>query len=36
MTALGNAMILTVTDLFSKWTEAFALPDKGQLQLLFH
>ena len=28
MTPLGNSMILTVTDLFSKWTEAFALPDK--------
>ena len=28
MTPLGNSMVLTVTDLFSKQTEAFALPDK--------
>lgn len=27
-TARGNCMILTITDLFSKWTEAYALPDK--------
>ena len=30
MTPLGNSMILTVTDLFSKQTEAFALPDKTE------
>ena len=23
-----NCIILTITDLFSKWTEAYALPDK--------
>ena len=28
MTALGNSMVLTVTDLFLKWTETFVLPDK--------
>ena len=28
ITPLGNSMILTVADLFSKWTEAFSLPDK--------
>ena len=28
MTPLGNSMVLTVTDLFSKQTEAFALLDK--------
>ena len=27
-TTQGNCMILTITDLFSKWTEAYALPDK--------
>ena len=30
MTPLGNSMILTLTDLFSKQTEAFALPDKTE------
>lgn len=30
MTPLGNSMVLTVTDLFSKQTEAFALPDKTE------
>ena len=28
ITPLGNSMILTVTDLSSKWTEAFASLDK--------
>ena len=28
MTRLGNSMILTATNLFSKWTEAFAPADK--------
>ena len=28
MTPLGNSMILTVADLFSKWTEAFSLTGK--------
>ena len=28
MTPLGNSMILTVADLFSKRTESFSLPDK--------
>ena len=27
-TTYGNFMILAITDLFSKWTEAYALPDK--------
>ena len=27
-TIRGNCMILTITDLFSKWAEAYALPDK--------
>ena len=26
--ARGNCTTLTITDLFSKWTEAYALPDK--------
>ena len=30
MTPLENSMILTLTDLFSKQTEAFALPDKTE------
>ena len=29
-TARGNCMILMITDLFSKWTEAYALPDKRE------
>ena len=28
ITPKGNSMILTITDLFSKWTEAYPLPDK--------
>ena len=27
-TTWGNCMILTITDLFSKWTGAYVLPDK--------
>ena len=28
ITPKGNNMILTIADLFSKWTEAYPLPDK--------
>ena len=28
ITSKGNSMILTITDLFSIWTEAYHLPDK--------
>ena len=28
ITPKGNSMILTITDLFSKWTEVYPLPDK--------
>ena len=27
-TARGNCMIMTITDLFTKWSEAYALTDK--------
>ena len=28
ITPKGNSMILAITDLFSKWTEVYPLPDK--------